>query len=72
MKYIKGTLKLIISLTILLPFVAMLWFYDIIVDILKISYSKLYLYALPRSVYLQERELINSYQQGNDYIMYNN
>lgn len=72
MKYIRSTFKVLTSMIIILPFVTLLWFYDIIADLVAIGYSRLYLYALPRSIYLQERELINSYQQGNDYMAYHN
>lgn len=49
---------------IVLPFVTIVWFYDIILTTIKIMYGKYYMFAYNRSSYLQERALLDAYVEN--------
>ena len=57
-------MKIITWILVVLPFVAIVWMYDVIVTGIKILYGKYYIYAYNRSSYLQERALIDAYVEN--------
>ena len=52
-------MNLLIWMFFVLPFVTMVWVYDIITTMFKILLAKYYVFAFQRSSYLREREIVD-------------
>lgn len=52
-------MNILIWMFLVLPFVTMVWFYDIITTMFKILLSKYYVFAFQRSSYLRERVIVD-------------
>jgi hypothetical protein len=57
-------MRVITWLTTVLPFVMMIWLYDIIITLIRLTYQRYYTFAYARSSYLQERALIDAYVEN--------
>lgn len=57
-------MKIITWLFIVLPFVSLVWFYDVISLACRIIVGKYYVFAYSRSSYLQERALLDAYVES--------
>ena len=53
-------MNLLIWLFFVLPFVTMVWLYDIITEGVKIVYARYYCFAIMRSQYLRERIVVDA------------
>ena len=53
-------MNLLIWLLFILPFVTMVWLYDIVTQGVKILYARYYCFAMMRSQYLRERIVVDA------------
>lgn len=53
-------MNLLIWLFLVLPFVTMVWLYDIVTQGVKILYARYYCFAMMRSQYLRERIVVDA------------
>lgn len=58
-------MNILIWLFLVLPFVTMVWLYDIVTEGIKILYARYYCFAIMRSQYLRERIVVDALVESN-------